>query len=263
MIDAMTQQQLRERYNPDGSLLRQGQLRMLDILKVVDGICRAHGIRYWLSSGTLLGAVRHGGFIPWDDDLDIEMLREDYLRLLPILREELPPNFMLHDKVTDKDYPHLYAKVRDKYSCIEEKYVFRSKHKGCFIDIFPLERSPYPLFRIANRLYVNLCHPAVYRYSRRLYGLNHALLTQVVFPVFRRWVSAFHPKSDYHHTLGMIYKAERKCEEIFPLSEVTFEDATFYAPHDAHGYLSRMFGNYMRLPEDIEVHGTIKWVNNE
>ena len=66
--------ELRQRYNPEGSLLRRHQLRMLEILKEIDRICQKHRIDYWLSSGTLLGAVRHGGFIPWDDDLDIEMV---------------------------------------------------------------------------------------------------------------------------------------------------------------------------------------------
>lgn len=260
MIEAYTQQLLREKYNPDGSLLRKGQLRMLDILKAVDKICRAHHIPYWLSSGTLLGAVRHGGFIPWDDDLDIELLREDYLRLLPLLREELPGQFMLHDKVSDKDYPHLYAKVRDKHSCIEEDYAFEMKHKGCFIDIFPLERSPYPLYRIANRLFVNLCHHKVYRY-RWLYKFNYSMLTRVVFPLFRRWVSLFHKRSNYHHTFGMIYKAERCADDIFPLVEIPFEDSIFYAPKSTHRYLTRMFGDYMQLPEEIAVHGNIKWID--
>lgn len=68
-------EELRQRYNPDGSLLRRQQMRMLHILVEVDKICQRHNIRYWLSSGTLIGAVRHGGFIPWDDDLDIEMMR--------------------------------------------------------------------------------------------------------------------------------------------------------------------------------------------
>lgn len=68
---------LREKYNPDGSILRQHQLKMLDILIIIDRICKKHGIKYWISDGTLLGAVRHGGFIPWDDDLDIQMMRKE------------------------------------------------------------------------------------------------------------------------------------------------------------------------------------------
>ena len=256
-----TQQQLREKYNPEGSLLRRGQMRMLNILKAVDTICRAHNIPYWLSSGTLLGAVRHGGFIPWDDDLDIEMLREDYLRLLPILRRELPEGLMVHDKESDKDYPHPYAKVRDKHSCIEEEYTFKSEHTGCFIDIFPLERSPYPIFRIANRLFVNLCHHNVYKKCRPIYEFNHALLTHGIFPLFRVWISVFHPHSVLHHTLGMTFKAERQYSDIFPLKEIDFEGGTFYAPHNTHRYLTRMFGNYMKLPENISIHGTIKWVD--
>ena len=263
MIAADVHQQLREKYSPDDSLLRRGQLRMLDILKAVDSICRAHDIPYWLSSGTLLGAVRHEGFIPWDDDLDIEMLREDYLRLLPILRKELPEQFMVHDKETDKNYPHPYAKVRDKHSCVEEDYNFKSQYEGCFIDIFPLERSPYPLFRIANRLYVNLCHYNVYNKCRPIYEFNQALLTHFVFPIFRRWISIFHPHSNLHHTLGMIFKTERCHDDIFPLSEITFEGYSFYAPHNTHNYLTKMFGDYMALPKNIVVHGTIKWVDNK
>ena len=83
-MDNNLKQELRERFNPDGSLLRRQQLRMLELLEAVDLVCKKYDIPYWLSSGTLIGAVRHQGFIPWDDDLDIEMLREDYLRLMKV-----------------------------------------------------------------------------------------------------------------------------------------------------------------------------------
>ena len=74
---------LRQRFNPEGSLLRRMQHRMTEMLVEIDKICRRHDLKYWLCSGTLLGCVRHGGYIPWDDDLDIEMLREDYEKLWP------------------------------------------------------------------------------------------------------------------------------------------------------------------------------------
>ena len=69
------------RYNPEGSLLRRDQKELLRILKTIAAICDANGIQWWLDSGTLLGAARHKGFIPWDDDVDIVLLREDYLKL--------------------------------------------------------------------------------------------------------------------------------------------------------------------------------------
>ena len=72
--EKIDQAALRQRFNPDGSLLRRQQMRMLELLIEVDRICKKHNIKYWLGSGTLIGAARHKGFIPWDDDLDIEML---------------------------------------------------------------------------------------------------------------------------------------------------------------------------------------------
>ena len=87
MVTEMNEE-LRARFNPEGSLLRRQQMRMLEILLEVDKICKRHNIPYWLSSGTLIGAMRHDGFIPWDDDLDIEMMRTDYLRLMKVLPSE-------------------------------------------------------------------------------------------------------------------------------------------------------------------------------
>ena len=74
MLNQEEQIKLRNRFNPEGSLLRQHQLRMLDILIEIDKICQKHNINYWIDGGTLLGAVRHGGFIPWDDDIDIAVM---------------------------------------------------------------------------------------------------------------------------------------------------------------------------------------------
>ena len=89
------------KYNPEGSTLRKAQMRMLDILLVVDKIFRKHHIEYWLDGGTLLGAVRHGGFIPWDDDLDINVRVSDISRIRKVLQSELPKNLCYQDVTTD------------------------------------------------------------------------------------------------------------------------------------------------------------------
>ncbi|MBR5957646.1 MAG: LicD family protein, partial [Salinivirgaceae bacterium] len=85
--------ELRAKYNPEGSQLRQIQNRELDILIEFDRICRKHNIDYWLDSGTLLGAVRHGGFIPWDDDIDVCVLKKDRKRLRKAMNTSLSQDY--------------------------------------------------------------------------------------------------------------------------------------------------------------------------
>lgn len=114
------QEALRRRFNPEGSLIRRQQDRMTEMLKVLDGICQKHQIKYWICAGTLLGQVRHGGYIPQDDDLDVEMLREDYLRLMEILPAELPDHLALQTPDTDENYFFGYAKLRDLKSHVTE-----------------------------------------------------------------------------------------------------------------------------------------------
>ena len=87
--------------------LRQAQLVMLRMLKIIDYICRKHNLSYWVCSGTLLGAVRHKGFIPWDDDLDICMIREDYEKFTQIAPLEFPKDIMLQTRESDPNYDYL------------------------------------------------------------------------------------------------------------------------------------------------------------
>ena len=94
MIDKKIQEQLRKQYNPDGSQLRTIQLCLLDILIEFDRVCRKNGISYWIDSGTLIGAARHGGFIPWDDDLDVCILRKDRKRVAQALTRDLREPFI-------------------------------------------------------------------------------------------------------------------------------------------------------------------------
>lgn len=84
-------------FNKEGTILRKHQLRMLDMLSYIDTICRENNIKYWLAGGTLLGAVRHQGFIPWDDDVDIELFKEDFDRLLTLLSADSGSGYSLPD----------------------------------------------------------------------------------------------------------------------------------------------------------------------
>ena len=120
--------------------LREVQLRMLDILLEVKRLCNKHDIRYWLDFGTLLGAVRHAGFIPWDDDLDVCVLEDDFERFLRVCSEELPDWLVLQTEKTEKDsgMGAGLVKIRDKNSLyIHDFDSFRSDYsKGIFIDVF-------------------------------------------------------------------------------------------------------------------------------
>lgn len=261
-------QELRERFNPQGSRLWCMQQRMLYLLQQIDGICERHHISYWLSGGSMLGAVRHGGFIPWDDDLDIELPRTDFLRLMKILERELPGDMALQWHTTDANYFFQFAKVRDRDSwlCERNGYDRVWKEHGIFIDIFPVERVPRWIHDLSNR---TLGHAykmmrtardprSVMWKVRLLARLNRG----VVFPVLR-WLSRWcFPTPYYDFALGIPYFQHSLLEDFLPTRRVAFEDTTAPIMREAEKCLEWRYGNYMELPaspgseyhaEDVEV----------
>ena len=122
------------------------QLKQVDILREIHRLCLRHKIDYWLDGGTALGAVRHGGFIPWDDDIDIAMRLEDIPRFINAARKELPPHLMIQTPETDPSVRMPIYKVRDLNSFIVEfaDDFTRPYNKGLYVDIFPM--MPYPSF---------------------------------------------------------------------------------------------------------------------
>ena len=120
----------------------------LDLLEIFIGICKKHNLRYMAFGGTLLGAVRHHGFIPWDDDIDICMFREDYDKFLKIAATELPDGIFLQTPVSDPEYLFGFTKLRNSNTAALENYLIK-KHfcinQGIFIDIFPLDYLPQAL----------------------------------------------------------------------------------------------------------------------
>lgn len=249
MIDYQLQQQLRERFNPEGSMLRKQQLRMLEILLYIDKICKENNIKYWLSSGTLLGAVRHGGFIPWDDDLDIEMLREDYEKFLKVFTDN--DNYALQTYKSDENYFRTFAKVRDLHSEISEFELDRYyKYRGLYVDIFSIERVPKYICRLYGGVF-----EVIGRWRRKC-GDNKFLwhilkcfqkITLWTIPIARPIFRIF--TKDLHHSYGSGFLKERHIEDIHPLTSVQFEGYTFPAPNNVDSYLRLIYGDYNRLPD--------------
>ncbi len=122
-----------------------------EILQETDRSVRGHGLRYYLEGGTLLGAVRHGGFIPWDDDADISMPRPDYEEFIRHANEWLPPHFRLRCHLNDPDFPFYFAKIEDIRTTIVEGPT-RPYTGGIFIDVFPIDGIPEDR-KVRDRLY--------------------------------------------------------------------------------------------------------------
>lgn len=254
---------LRQRFNPDGSVLRMQQMRMLDLLRCIDSICKKHDIPYWLSSGTLIGAARHKGFIPWDDDLDIEMMRDDYLKLVKILPQELPEHYALQTHDTDENYIFIFAKLRDNDSFLAETndYDRIFKYRGIYIDIFPMEPIPYSLAWVASHI-----HGQIYKQLKKksnketiikrvnqIYSFN----TKIGFPILR-FFSGLFPIKKIRHSYGTAYFAPRYSRDIFPLGAIEFEGEFFPAPNNTDAYLRNLYGDYMKLPDLDQVRPHLK-----
>ncbi len=240
---------LRE-YNPEGSTLRKAQMRMLDILKVVDAICQKHGIEYFLDGGSLIGAIRHGGFIPWDDDLDIAVMRDDFFRLRAILQEELPDNLVYQDYTTDYNYPLLIGKVRDKNSFFEEDFTYKLKEQGIYIDIIPMEKVPSMRWKEKLDYWYGHCFRAIHNYTDK----KDKIVSSVVMPFAccLVWLTRLFNKCVRSKQIAHIYgwKAYNSfsSETVFPAKRMRFEDMDVFVPNDPDAVLKALFGDYMQIP---------------
>ena len=140
--------------------IRPLQLRILKNLQAVDAACRAHGLRYYIWAGTMIGAIRHKGFIPWDDDLDIAMPRPDYDRLIAHSKEWLPEPYEMVCAENDDVYPLPFAKIQDGSTTIIERMHLKYLG-GVYMDVFPIDGVPEGWLR-------QKWHFAKYEYYKRV-----------------------------------------------------------------------------------------------
>ncbi|MDD4342528.1 MAG: LicD family protein [Kiritimatiellae bacterium] len=245
--------------------MRQCQLVQLRLLKILDALCAEKGWRYWLDGGPLLGAVRHQGFIPWDDDLDIAMPREDYEAFCREAPSLLPDDTFLATAQSDPDYPHVHiAKLRDRHSVLQEHLPLAAPihyHQGIDLDVFPADRVLKKRMTLA-RFIGRVLNPVF------IHAPGHSLKNIRKAPVilFRRLIGPHHilrfflsvcttsPDSGKSFLWFQLFKAKvfprlwLKEKDVFPLQRIPFEGGTYCAPRNPDIYLQLMYGDYMRLP---------------
>jgi len=239
---------LRKKYNPDGSNLRKAQLRMLEMLVYTDKLCRENHLSYWLEGGTLLGAVRHKGFIPWDDDTDIYMLADDLKKLKKIMLQNEHPDFIWQDHDTDSNEFRFWAALRDIKSEFHPilKIEKIKKCGGPQVDLFPVETN---ILRLPNKLVIEINGKfltLIEKYSKSdipvlLTKIWHSFVIYILFPLFRLFGKYFGNRNEYSNSYGACWGYYPK-SWIFPLCEVEFEGHSFFAPCDYEKYLKKKYG---------------------
>lgn len=246
--------------------LKNTQLELLDEFK---NFCDANHLRFYLFGGTLLGAIRHGGFIPWDDDIDVCMPRKDYDEFLKLYKGN--NKYFLQTTETDKYYFYHFAKLMKKNTLYAEFFTQKIKaEKGIFIDIFPINGYPskkisifhynFWLFLLNKRSYpLNVSKTK--KIKRSFCYVSMAILSWMLF-----WWAPYHlcakMRNDFmkRHQYGnsgnvIVGTNLRKIynrNSFAGLTVISFEGRAMYGMDNAGKYLTKMYGDYMKLPPEPE-----------
>ncbi len=233
----------------------------LNMLLVFLKICQKYNLTYYLIGGTCLGAVRHQGFIPWDDDIDVGMPRKDYERFLTIAGNELPENIFLQTGKSDPNYPMNFAKLRDSATTFIETSVKDIKmNHGCYLDIFPLDvHKPSRRFEFLNKIYLSRIDIEFKNYKQqRLKNRIIRIVVKIFIPNYRtarnRRDSLLSRYKDDNCDMVANYCGAWGKKEICPKEwfgdgrKMNFEGIEVIVPEKYELYLRQLYGNYMELP---------------
>ena len=245
--------------------IRSLQIKILDILTAVDKTCRQHDLRYYLWAGTMIGAIRHKGFIPWDDDIDIAMPRPDYDRLIANCKEWLPQPYEMVCAETDDCYPLPFAKIQDASTTLIErmhlKYV-----GGVYIDVFPIDGVP-------DGWWQQKWHFGRYEYYKRVLYLlyrdpyKHGHGPSSWVPLLCRKLYTLKEVQDKLHSILVQYSYDEqplvadyddgshgimKKAVLGMPTPYTFEDRTVLGVEHYDTYLTNKYGDYMVIPPHDE-----------
>ena len=251
-------------------VLHKVQKIQLEMAKDIKRVCDENGIRYFLYRGTFLGAVRHKGVIPWDDDMDFGMLRPDYEKFRKIAPECLGKDYLFQDWHTDENYALPFGKVRKRNTVFVEAKCARLPENGIYIDIYPLDYAPADLGErkvLAKKLlhlfrvklmksgYTPWMEENKILWKKRigylLYQTAALFVSQKkLIQVYDALVNAV-PEGDVVYeqsALPIAYYFEKKW--VAEVQEYPYEDTTFAGPKEYDAFLSSLYGNYMELPPE-------------
>lgn len=257
------------------SMLEKLKRRELEILIEFDRVCNQLGINYTLSSGTLLGAVRHAGFIPWDDDIDVAMLREDYEKFINNAQSLMPDHFFIQTYETDRNYPLNFGKIRDTSTILVE-YSTKSldMQNGLYMDIFPIDKVAKNSFkRKLNNWLLTIILAIKFSYTKEWAEKSNSTLNKflrkVVFYHIARIIGIYRlnsletsirtkeNKGNSNVTYGDRYVLppnRLKDKMLMPMNifnsynQIEFENKTFKSIVEMNKYLKTIYGDYMKLP---------------
>ena len=257
---------------------RELHQKLLEIMDVFHNLCEKNKIKYFILGGTMLGAFRHKGFIPWDDDMDVGLPREDYEKLLNLPKSEWPDNLIIKTPNNSKDLIFPYSKIINKSTTLIEDRL-DGIIEGIYIDVFPLDgagnfwpnsKLSYYIFYLKQGLLFN----------NQDHGLKKTLLRRI-FQKYARLkntrkiyenVDKFMKRYEYNNSrfIGNYAGAWRLNEFMEknimePPKLYSFEHLQLYGPNRAEEYLTRLYGDFMKLPpiEKRKSHHSFKYINLE
>lgn len=254
-------------------ILKKVRQVQLEIAMEIRRVCEENDISCFLAHGTFLGAVRHGGFIPWDDDMDMGMMRSDYEKFCRIAPEKLKPEYCLQTWYTEPNYGLPFGKVMKRGTVyLENKKTSRLRDNGIYVDIFPYDYAPEDPDEM-RKLTANLL--SIYRVKLMKSGYKPWLendriiwkkrIGYLYYQLRSLFVSQQTLARDYDtlavaiHDSSVIWEKNGRtvpnCYErdwVEELADYSFEGETFKGPKDYHNYLTSLYGDYMELPPEGE-----------
>lgn len=241
--------------------------RMLQIATEVDKICREQGFKCSLYGGSVIGAVRHNGFIPWDHDIDMCMPRKDYDKFVKYMKNHPNDKIFFSNYSAEKRYPNSWGKVRLNGTVFLEQELASLKelHKGVFIDLHPIDNIVPKLLPLQVKL--NMFWSCVNKVKSGLYNGSAAkakvykLFSWLPYGIINAMRNASMKMFKYLPT-KYVYKVAHPNNGIYPIPRCTFEDLidhkfedrTFLIPKNYDEFLTKRYGNYMEIPPESEVY---------